>query len=254
VLVVTSNIQHGHPLVGDARTAERLAAAFRDVPGDLLALQEVDKGQARSGRVDQTAVIAEALGFRWHRFAAAFAGSVRGLRRRPADSRVPDDAGYGVALLSRWPVRSWHVRPLRAAPPGLAPADGRLGFRVRVDQPRVLLAAVVVAPVGPVTVGCTHLSVVPAVARRQLAESAWALRTLPGPHLLVGDLNLGPDDAARVTGMRGLAEARTFPAHRPRHQIDHVLAGPGLRADGEASVMRLPVSDHLALTVGVAPG
>lgn len=253
MLVVTSNIQHGHPLVGDSRTADRLAAAFRDVPGDLLALQEVDKGQARSGRVHETAVIAEALGFRWHRFAAAFAGSVRGVRRRPVPSHVPDDPGYGVALLSRWPVRSWHVRPLRAARPRLAPADSRLGFRVRVDQPRVLLAAVVQAPFGPVTVGCTHLSVAPAVARRQLAECAWALRTLPGPHLLLGDLNLGPDDAARVAGMRGLAVARTFPAHRPRRQIDHVLAGPGLRADGEAATMRLPVSDHLALAVGVTP-
>ncbi len=254
MLVVSSNIQHGHPLVGDARSADRLAAAFRDVPGDLLALQEVDKGQSRSGRVDQTAVIAEALGFRWHRFAAAFAGSVRGLRRRPVPSDVPDDAGYGVALLSRWPVSSWHVRPLRPGPARIGRADSPLGFQLRLDQPRVLLAAVVQAPSGPLTVGCTHLSVVPAVARRQLAECAWALRTLPGPHLLLGDLNLGPEDAAQVTGMSGLARARTYSASRPRRQIDHVLAGPGLRAEGEPTTLRLPLSDHLALAVDVVPG
>ncbi|PYF98436.1 Metal-dependent hydrolase, endonuclease/exonuclease/phosphatase family [Georgenia satyanarayanai] len=253
MLVVTSNIQHGHPLVGDPSSAERLATAFRDLPGDLLALQEVDKGQARSGRIDETAVIAESLGYRWHRFAAAFAGSTRGLRRRPEPSDVPDDSGYGVALLSRWPVSSWHVRPLRPGPVRIAPADTRLGFQVRLDQPRVLLAAVVQAPSGPVTVGCTHLSVAPPVARRQLAESAWALRALPGPHLLLGDLNMGPDDAARVTGMRGLAHAPTFSARRPRRQLDHVLAGPGLRAVSGASTVRLPVSDHLALAVDVEP-
>ncbi len=247
--VVTANLQHGHPIAGDVPAAEQLAAAVRDLPGDVVALQEVDKGQRRSGRVDQTAVIAEALDLRWHRFAAAFAGQTWGLRRRPVPSHVPDDAGYGVALLSRWPVRSWHVRPLRAGPPRLAPADTALGFRLRLDQPRVLLAAVVETPAGTVTVGCTHLSVAPPVARRQLAESAWALRTLPGPHLLLGDLNLLPDDVARVTGMRGLARAHTFSASRPRRQIDHVLAGPGVVARGEASALRLPISDHRALTV-----
>ena len=198
MLVVTFNLQHGEPLTGDARSAQHLAAAARDVPGDVIALQEVDKGQARSGRVDQTAVLAETLGFRWHRFAAAFGGSVRGLRRRPVPAHVPGGAGYGVALLSRWPVVSWHVRPLRGGPVRVSRAGSRPWVRVRVDPPRVLLAAVVQAPDGPVAVGCTHLSTDPPTARRQLAESARALRTLPGPHLLLGDLNLGPDDAARA--------------------------------------------------------
>lgn len=253
MLVVTSNIQHGFPLARGARPAEQLAAALGEVRADVLALQEVDKGQARSSRVDQTTAVAETLGYRWHRFAAAFAGSTRGLRHRPVPSHVPGDSGYGVALLSRWPVTSWHVRPLRPGPVRFAPADTLLGFRLRLDQPRVLLAAVVQAPDGPVTVGCTHLSVAPPVARRQLAECAWALRSLPGPHLLLGDLNLGPADAGRVTGMRGLAQVPTFPAARPRRQLDHVLAGPGLRAGGEASAVRLAVSDHRALAVEVLP-
>jgi len=251
VLVVSSNLQHGEPFAGDGGPAERLAVAVRDVPGDVLALQEVDKGQARSGRVDQTALLAEALGFRWHRFAAAFAGQAGGLRRRPVPAHVPDGAGYGVAILSRWPVGSWHVRPLRPGPTRVSRAPTRLGFRVRLDAPRVLLAAVVRAPDGPVTVGCTHLSTDPPTARRQLAESAWALRTLPGPHLLLGDLNLGPEDAEQVTGMSDLARALTFPAWRPARQLDHVLAGPGLAAGAEASAVRLAVSDHRALAVEV---
>lgn len=251
MLAVTWNIQHGEPFAGDSRSAEHLAAAARDVPGDLLAVQEVDKGQARSGRVDQTAVLAETLGLRRHRFAAAFAGQASGIRRRPVPAHVPDGAGYGVAILTRWPVASWHVRPLRPGPVRVSRSGSRLGLRVRLDAPRVLLAAVVRAPDGPLTVGCTHLSTHPPTARRQLAESVWALRTLPGPHLLLGDLNLGPDDAARVTGMRGLAHAATFPAWRPARQLDHVLAGPGLGPGGEASAVRLAVSDHLPLAVDV---
>lgn len=255
--VVTVNIQHGHPLAGGPGSAARLALAVADVCADVLALQEVDKGQARSGQDDQTAVVAEALAMPWSRFAAEFAGSERGLRRRAVPAHVPDRAGYGVALLSRWPVVSWHVRPLRPGPTRVPRRTGRgwhvLGRYVRVDPPRVLLAAVLRTPSGPVTVGCTHLSVDPPTARRQLAECAWALRTLPGPHLLLGDLNLEPADAAQVTGMTLLAEAHTFTAARPRRQLDHVLAGPGLRAGGAATTARLPISDHLALAVDVVP-
>lgn len=252
MLVTTFNIQHGHPCAGGPRPVEQLAAAVRDLPGDLLALQEVDKGQARSGRVDQTAVLAQTLGYPWHRFAAAFGGQIYGLRRRPSSSHVPDGAGYGVALLSRWPVLSWHVRPLRPGPLLLKRTGGPLSYRVHMHQPRVLLAAVVQGPFGVISVGCTHLSVDPVTARRQLAESAWALRTLPGPHLLLGDLNLLPDVAVQVTGMDGLATAQTFPARRPRRQLDHVLAGPGLSAEGPARALQLPISDHRALVTGIA--
>ncbi len=251
MLVVSANLQHGHPSAGGPGAADRLAAAVANLPGDVVALQEVDKDQPRSGRVDQTAVVAAALGLRWHRFAAAFAGRADGLRRRPVPAHVPDTPGYGIALLSRWPVRSWHVRPLRPGPLRVRRPGGRLGWRVHLDPPRVLLAAVVDAPGGAVSIACTHLSTDPPTARRQLAESAWALRTLPGPHLLLGDLNLGADDATAVSGMRGLARADTFPAARPRRQLDHVLGGPGLRAEGESRAVRLAVSDHRALAVAV---
>lgn len=253
MLVVTANIQHGHPAARGPDAADRLAAALVGLPGDVVALQEVDKGQSRSGRVDQAAVAAAALGLPWYRFAAAFAGQVHGLRRRPVPAHVPDGAGYGVALLSRWPVRSWHVRPLRPGPVRVRPG-GPLGLRVHLDPPRVLLAAVVDGPCGTFSVACTHLSTDPPTARRQLAESARALRTLPGPHLLLGDLNLGPDDAARVSGMHGPARVDTFPSACPRRQLDHVLVGPGLRAAGEPWALRLPLSDHRALVVPVVPG
>src|SRR5690606_1756463 len=253
VLVVTANIQHGHPAARGPDAADRLAAALAGLPGDVVALQEVDKGQSRSGRVDQAAVAAAALGLPWYRFAAAFAGQVHGLRRRPVPAHVPDGAGYGVALLSRWPVRSWHVRPLRPGPVRVR-RGGRLGRRVHLDPPRVLLAAVVDGPCGTFSVACTHLSTDPPTARRQRAESARALRTLPGPHLLLGDLNLGPDDAARVSGMHGPARVDTFPSACPRRQLDHVLVGPGLRAAGEPWALPLPLSDHRALVVPVVPG
>lgn len=253
--VVTANLQHGHPVAGGADSHGQLAAALAPLDGDVVALQEVDVGQARSGRIDQAAVAAGALGTRWWRFAAEFAGQERGVRRRAVPSHVPGRPGYGVALLSRWPVVSWHVRPLRPGPtrwPALRAAGWQQHLRYpRLDPPRTVLAAVVDGPAGRVTVACTHLSVDRPTARRQLAEAAWALRTLPGPHLLVGDLNLEADDVAAVTGMTPLARVDTFTAARPRRQLDHVLSSPGLCASGPPVTTRLAISDHLALAVDV---
>jgi hypothetical protein len=56
--------------------------------------------------------------------------------------------------------------------------------------------------------------------------------------------------ALGITGWRPLVRAATYPSSRPRVQFDHVLAHAldGARI-GPASVVRLPVSDHCALTV-----
>jgi endonuclease/exonuclease/phosphatase family metal-dependent hydrolase len=66
--------------------------------------------------------------------------------------------------------------------------------------------------------------------------------------VLMGDLNMGPERAARITGMLPLVTAPTFPARAPRAQLDHVLLDGDLPpARGEA--VELPMSDHRALVV-----
>ncbi len=59
--VVTFNILHGRT-VGDGVDPERLQECVRRLDPDVLALQEVDRGQPRSGHADLTAVAAEAVG------------------------------------------------------------------------------------------------------------------------------------------------------------------------------------------------
>jgi endonuclease/exonuclease/phosphatase family metal-dependent hydrolase len=66
------------------------------------------------------------------------------------------------------------------------------------------------------------------------------------PLVLMGDLNMGRGAAERVTGLSPLVTGRTFPAHAPTMQIDHLLTSDrGLRATG--GPVRLPMSDHCAL-------
>lgn len=258
--LLTLNLQHGMPAVGSERVRQRpdleilreAAAQIAEIDADVVALQEVDKLQRRSGRVDQTAVLAEALGLPHARFAAEFAGSATGVRRPAWPSDKAGRPGYGVALLSRYPVDSWHVRPLRGAGLRLRRGD-RLGFSVAgvypvIDPGRVCLAAVVRTPAGQVSVGVTHLSVDPPTARRQLRTSVAALRSLPGPRVLAGDLNLGPDDVAEA-GLTALAAGRTFTNYRPRTQIDHVLGEGAVTAGGPARAHHLDISDHAGLSV-----
>ncbi len=234
--MATFNVLHARSPADGRVDLGRYRAALASLDADLLALQEADRFQERSGRADLAAVAAEATGAVEHRFVAALYGTPGAAWTAATGRDRPDAAAYGVALVSRFPVREWRVVRL----PVLLP-----------DEPRVAVAALVEAPAGPLTVVATHLSFLPGWNARQLRALVRAVADLPRPLLLAGDLNLGPAAAARLTGMRPLVTAPTFPAGRPRRQLDHVLA------DGEARIAaagarRLPVSDHRALVVDLS--
>ena len=73
---------------------------------------------------------------------------------------------------------------------------------------RVLVLAVVVVRGERWTVGTTHLSLRPAVAREQVGEALHLLITRPGPWVLAGDLNLEPPDVASRRRAARLRPAR----------------------------------------------
>jgi endonuclease/exonuclease/phosphatase family metal-dependent hydrolase len=166
----------------------------------------------------------------------------------------PGSATYGIALLSRYPVVSWQVVRLPQPHVRVPMWFGRSPKPVLVsDEPRVAVAAVVEGPFGPMTVCNTHLSFIPGWNTLQLRRLVRSLRDTPEPLVLMGDLNMQRRQAARVSGMRPMASAATFPAPSPRRQLDHVLARGPLRAEGVAEAVRLPLSDHRALAVRVGP-
>src|SRR4051794_15849812 len=121
--VGTLNLASGRDADGRPLDVARLRAALTEVGADVLAVQEVDVGQPRSYRVDQPAEVAAALGAADWRFAATVAGTPDPFRSwTPADPPVlrgPGDGDgaarphYGVALVSRLPVRPWSVCALR---------------------------------------------------------------------------------------------------------------------------------------------
>jgi endonuclease/exonuclease/phosphatase family metal-dependent hydrolase len=247
--VATFNILNGRSPDDDQVHVECLAEAVASLDADVLALQEVDRNQPRSRNADLTTVAAEAMGAAEHRFVAALAGSPGATWMAADGEEQPDDAAYGIALLSRHPVTSWQVIRLPAVPVRV-PMRFRSRWRpvlVR-DEPRVAVAADIDSPLGPVTVVSTHLSFLDWWNRRQLRQLVRALRHHRRPLVLTGDLNMGTPTAAAITGMRPVADHLTFPVDAPREQLDHVLVDGALEAKHSEAVA-LEISDHRALVV-----
>lgn len=249
--VATFNILHGRSPSDDRVDLDRFAMAVKTLDADVLALQEVDRNQARSAGADLTALAADAMGAQEHRFVAALSGIPGATWMAAVGDEQPDSAAYGVALLSRYPVRSWQVIRLAPAPMKIPMffRGSRLPELVR-DEPRVAVAATVDAPQGPLTIVSTHLTFIRWWNKRQLKKLHQSLASCVRPLVVMGDLNMDLDRAVHLTGLEALVSAPTFPAHAPREQLDHVLASDGL---GErvlaARAHALPLSDHRALSV-----
>ena len=250
--VATFNILNGRTPSDHEVDLSVFREAIASLDADVLALQEVDRSQPRSGGADLTAVAAEAMGADHHRFVAALSGGPGATWMAATGREHPDAAAYGIALLSRHPVRAWEVIRLPTLHTRVPMwfRGSRLPLMVR-DEPRVAVAAVVETPEGVVTVANTHLSFVPWWGGRQLRAITTSLSRVRRPLILMGDLNMSPGRAAGITGMTSLINAPTFPVDAPREQLDHVLGdGSWQLVKGEAR--RLPISDHRALVVDLA--
>ena len=247
--LATFNILHGRSVVDGRVDLDRFARAVAGLDADVLALQEVDRDQPRSHGADLTAVAADAMGAPHHRFVATLAGTPE-LWSAATGELQPNSAGYGIALLSRYPVREWRalaLPALRVRAPMVFPGRRR-PVLVR-DEPRAAVSALVEAPDGLVTVVATHLTFVHGWNAWQLHHLTRLLRGVPRPVVVMGDLNLGVGTALRVTGWHEVGSAPTFPVAAPTAQIDHVLADGPLRAARAARAVDTGVSDHRALVV-----
>jgi endonuclease/exonuclease/phosphatase family metal-dependent hydrolase len=249
VRVATFNLLSGLGIPDATFDLDRLRTATQSLEADVLGIQEVDRFQDLTQGVDMAAEVADAMGALDHRFVAALSG-VPSASWQPAGEDLPAGPSYGIGLLSRRPVRAWHVLRLTSVPvyiPLPNPSTKRLMW-IR-DQPRVAIAA----ELDGVTVATTHLSFAPGWNVVQLRRVRRWLQALPGPHVLMGDFNMPRSVAVRTSGWDSLVTAKTFPSWAPRVQLDHVLSSGGLHAaSAEARVMAL--SDHCAVTVRLAGG
>lgn len=248
--LVTFNLWNGRSSAGKGVDLNLLRTAITELDPDVLALQEVDRSQARSQHADLTEIAADAMNATEHRFVPTLAGTPGALWSLSAPSS-PVPSEYGIALLSRLPVLGWQDIPLPGLRPSLQVMLPVLRQQLFVgEEPRAAIIAHLDTPAGPLAVVNTHLTWIPGSSIRQLREVTRILREIPDQVLLVGDLNLWGSLPRMVTGYQPLATHFTYPAARPTRQLDHVLLrggrGPRLLA---SRTVRLPISDHLALVV-----
>ncbi|MCD9196723.1 endonuclease/exonuclease/phosphatase family protein [Aeromicrobium wangtongii] len=252
--LATINIASGRDTDGVTRLPV-LGRALAELGADVIAMQEVDHLLPRSGTADQTAALQAAVqgdGPAWEmRFAAALHGTPGpGDGSRPAHASLPAVPSYGVALLSRHPVVRTHelrLAPARGRRPiPLPPGSGAPVWFIR-DEQRVALAAELSLPSGTLTVVTTHLSFAPGRAAVQLRQLRTWATDLPRPLVLMGDLNLPGAVPRLLTGWTSLGRVPTFPAARPRVQLDHALADGPTGAVAPARAVPVGGSDHRGL-------
>lgn len=248
--IATFNLLHGKTVSDGRVDADRLRAAVRTLDPDILALQEVDRDQPRSGHLDLTAIAAEAMGAADYLFAPALQGTPGGRWVR-ADADDPGGPAYGVALLSRWKVREWTVTRLPGLPTRSLHRIPSGRWVVVRDEPRVAVTATVSAPGGPVVVTSTHLSFLSLWNAVQLRLLLRRLHRLPPPNVIMGDLNITGRLPRVLSEWPPIADVATYPVDEPTEQLDHVLVRGDLGNVASIAAPRLPLSDHRALVVEV---
>ena len=105
--MATFNILHGRSVHDGSVELDRLVSSIKQIDADVLALQEVDCDQPRSGMADLTAVAAETMGAVSHRFVAAISGTPGATWMAATGDEQPGPAAYGIARLSRNSTRRW---------------------------------------------------------------------------------------------------------------------------------------------------
>lgn len=197
---------------------------------DVIALQEVHDGVAKSGGADQAQVLADRLGY----------------ERVYAASAKKDEGTQGVALLSRFKFRS--------------------AERVELDanlqrEPRVAIDSTVCNGPEPLRVVATHTDFLPWSAEQNARDLARHLQqTSQDGTVVMGDLNQMPGWAAVLAFLAEgfhdvvgeLAEGTTYVRDIMPRRLDYILTDETLREDVTgAGIVDERASDHLPIFVDV---
>lgn len=212
------NIKHG-----ELSSLESLASVIKGQSPDLVVLQEVDVLTNRSGKVDQAARLGQLTGM-YHAFVPALLSY--------------DSGQYGLALLSRYPIRSSQRIPLRSA----------------AEQRILALLEVELDPAHVIPVGITHFGTTSASERLNQAEDVKAALAGKPWALLGGDLNASPSESGITSLLQQLTDAwarggsgsgYTHSASFPTKRIDYILLGSAWSSPVSASVVSATSqSDH----------
>ncbi len=216
--LLSYNIRHGKGLDGEI-DLERIAELILEFAPDVVALQEVDRGVARTGGVDQAAELARLTGF--DAFFAKF-----------MDYRGGE---YGMAILTRLPI----IEAKRV----VLPWD---------VEPRSSAVVTMQTDAGPVTVANIHFYKTTGQRLAQAKALQEALDGVTHPVVWIGDFNSYRGDEVMSWLERRYAQPvkdghpDTFPADQPSREIDFIIFTPAeaFQALAHEVVNEPVISDH----------
>jgi endonuclease/exonuclease/phosphatase family metal-dependent hydrolase len=238
------------------------AQAAADLGADVLAIQEVDHGLARSKNTFQTRDIAIAMGAKNWAFAPGIIGSPEGKWEKASNDIATniesisaiDSGSYGIGIVSKIKVLKWHRLNLGRSIVGmpLLIPDTETGKAKAIyikDEPRVALAAKLE---NGWTVINTHLSFVPGMNLYQLSKlKKWA-DSFGEKVLLLGDFNLPGGIPTIGSNWQSLHVQNTYPSWKPKIQFDYILSkGVALKDVIQVPTTKSAISDHLPLTIEI---
>ncbi len=235
--VMTYNV-HGCVGLDGKISPERVARVIARQDVDVVALQEIDVGRNRSGKIDQAESIALKLGMVVH-FHSSF---------------VLKEGQYGNAILSRYPLKIIRKDALpRLRTRGLFEPRAALWVEIDVHGVKVNLIN-------------SHLSLWPAerlLQTKALLGPDWTGSVAcQGPIILCGDFNASPwSPACRRMGSKLRDAQRLLDSHKPHNtwlathpfgRIDHFFISPDIGVMSitvPATELDCIASDHLPLVV-----
>ncbi len=220
VRVVTYNIHQGFDLSGRP-SLEAIADLIEAQQPEIVALQEVPRGWVVNGSLDALSWLAQRLDMH-----AAWGPAA--------------DPFWGNAILSKHPIASIENRPMPNNP------------ALRFD--RAYLLVTIEVAYESIQVVATHLHHIEREPHHRLPQVRALLNGIDWnrPTILLGDLNARPHHAElRLLTESGLLTTNrpvpTYPAGRPRRQIDHILVTDHFVIN-ELNAIPTTASDHLPLT------
>ena len=212
--VATYNV-HGCVGMDRRRSESRIADVIASMSADIVGLQELDLGRPRSKHVDQAALIAAQLGWKY--------------QFHPAMRR--GDEQYGNAIVSRFPIALKRADEM----PGSAPWYCR--------EKRIAIWIQAETDLGPVHIINSHFGLGRTERRLQaqlLVGPTWLGSIAPDePAILLGDFNSVRSSRAHRLIAGQLRDVRTFmllkrtfrtfPTRLTSVAVDHIFVNAALR-------------------------
>jgi endonuclease/exonuclease/phosphatase family metal-dependent hydrolase len=227
--MLTYNIHHGCD-ANEKLKLQGIARVIKTSQADIVGLEEVDSVCKRSAHTDQAKFLARLTGMHYA-YVRHFAF---------------EDGSYGLALLSRFPIKCIANRRI----PVLTKENG--------DTRALLWAKLQLSPDRELIVMVAHLDYRSDISRMHQAELIVnMLKDQDSPVILMGDLNAQPDSKTISILKKGFiitgsAYNLTFPSDKPVKKIDYILADKNhnIKTISE-SVYQVLYSDHRPLSAAI---